>query len=94
MQNKDLSGIFVAKVINNIDPLERERILVRAVGLHDLENSNENYGVWAEHGIGSNFIYGNFPKINSMVYIMFIKDINNEYDFNKCLYFGVVRNNI
>jgi len=90
----DLSGMFIGLVVANNDELQRERIFCRIVGIHNINDQNSLNGIWVENANSSAYESGKIPKVNDYVYLMFLKDVNNEYDPNKAIYFGVVRYNI
>jgi hypothetical protein len=88
---KDLAGIYIAKVLNNIDNLKQERIFCRILGIHNIEDnfSDKTYGIWIENGLAIRNFSGNIPDVDDMVYIMFVN--NNPMT---AIYFGIVRNQV
>lgn len=68
-----LNGIFIAKVIDNIDPKALERIRVRIIGVHDMENIDKKNSVWANHLSPSKQNSGEIPDINDYVYVSFLQ---------------------
>jgi len=94
----DLSGIHTAKVLKqDIDEeLKRQRIFVRVISIHDTNDNftDLEYGIWVEDGNRKPFQTGYMPEKDSFVYIMFLKNEDNEYDPNKAVYFGEVVYNI
>lgn len=92
MNNFD--GMYIGKVISNTDELQRERVFCRIIGVHDMSNENSNNGVWCEYAIGIPYVSGRIPEVDSYVYLMFLKDINNKPDTQKAIYLGVVRFNV
>jgi len=92
----NLSGIYVAKVLSNTDEKQRERIFVRILGIHNIEDNFENkdYGIWSENANSTPYLSGYIPDVDNYVYVMFLKDNNNVYDSQKCVYFGEVRYNL
>jgi len=82
----NLQGIYIAEVLNNLDPKERERVYCRVIGVHDMESEN---GIWIENGISNYYESGNIPQIGQKIYIMFLHN-----DCNKAIYFGQVKYNI
>jgi len=66
-------GIYVAQVVDNMDPKGLERVKVRVVGIHDMSIQNEDYAVWAERCCPSKYINnGDIPDIGDWVYVMFL----------------------
>jgi len=91
-----LNGIFIAKVLNNKDPLARERLFVRVIGVHDVSDNfkNKEFGIWIEHCTPSLYTTGDIPPINSEVYMMFIS-YNGSPCPNMGIWIGcVLKNNI
>jgi len=87
----NLTGLFIGKVLKNIDTLKQERIFVRILGVHDIKDNfaDKEYGIWVENGIAIKNFNGYVPDINDFVYIMFI-DNNPMF----AVYFGIVRHQI
>ena len=86
----DLSGIKIAKVVNNADPKAQERVYVRVIGVHDMDpkrDSDPDYGIWANHCAYSKAASGEIPDVNDFVYVMF-PDLS---DPNHCLWIGWCR---
>jgi len=86
----DLSGIFIAKVINNNDEKKRERVKVNIIGVHKI---SDDIGIWAENGVSIPFFSGYIPRVNDFVYVMFLKSSNSIYDPERAVYLGVVKYN-
>lgn len=70
----NLSGIFLAKVIENKDPKALERVRVRVLGVHDFENKDPRNSVWAQHCAFSKGTSGEIPDIDDFVYVMFFQN--------------------
>lgn len=96
MNNKDfnptasevsLAGIHIAKVVDNNDPKAMERVLVRVLGIHDMENEKLDNAIWADRIAFSKFSSGDIPDVDDFVYVMFPKG-NNPM---KVLWLGWVR---
>jgi len=83
----DLSGIKIAKVVNNLDPKGLERVFVRVLGVHDLDNDNPKYGIWAERIAPTKYQSGDIPDIGDYLYVIF----PNPNDPMRCLWIGWVR---
>jgi hypothetical protein len=71
-----LQGIFIGKVIINADPKALERVKVRIIGVHDMENKDDRNCIWAQHVAPSKGTSGEIPDINDYIYVMFL-DPNN-----------------
>lgn len=82
-----LSGIHIAKVIDNNDPKAMERVLVRVLGIHDMENEKLDNAIWADRIAFSKFSSGDIPDVDDFIYVMF-PNINNPM---KVLWLGWVR---
>lgn len=80
-----LSGIFIAKVINNLDPKALERIRVRIIGVHDMENQDPENSIWAQHCKYSKQNSGEIPDIDDFCYVMFLQN-----DPMSCIWLGWV----
>ena len=92
-----LSGIFIGKVLNNIDPMARERLFVRVIGVHDISDgfSNKEFGIWVEHCAPSLYRTGDIPDINDDVYMMFMNNNIDGLNPNSGIWLGcVLKNNI
>jgi len=92
----DLSGIYIAKVLSNTDEKQRERIFIRVIGVHNIEDNftNKEFGIWSENANSTPYMSGYIPNVDAYVYVMFIKDSMGVYDTQRCVYFGEVRYNI
>ena len=68
----DLSGLFIGLVIDRIDPKKLERIKVRVIGVHDMENEKPENSVWCSKLATSKSKSGEIPDVGDYVYIMFL----------------------
>jgi len=90
-----LDGMFVARVLNNKDPMARERLFVRVFGVHGTEDFDDaEYGLWAEHMAASLYKSGDVPPIGAEVYVQFLKGTDNVFDPMKAIWLGVVKKSI
>ncbi len=87
-----IGRILVASVVNNVDPLDKDRVQIRVEGLHT--DTRDPDLPWAlpitkdrVQGSSINTNYTNIPGIGSDVYVIF--DGGNKYS---PLMLGVVRN--
>jgi hypothetical protein len=85
----NFNQINIAKVISNKDDLKRERIFVRVVGVHDMNDDNSNNGIWLENGLSTPFTSGYIPEVDSFVYMQFFNE-----RIDKGIYMGTVRHNL
>jgi hypothetical protein len=69
--NLSLRGIKIAKVINNLDPKSQERIKVRVLGVHNINNDASTNSVWAHHCSPLRSASGDLPEAGEFVYVMF-----------------------
>ena len=83
MKQDKLDGLYRAKVLDNQDPYNSERLLVQVDSVHE-----DGIGVWAEHISYSNRISGDIPNIGDIVFVMFVKDFHLEYNPNDCVWIG------
>jgi len=83
----DLSGIKLAQVVSNVDPTSQEKVFVRVLGVHDMTNTNLDYGIPAHHCAPSQNSSGEIPEVDSWLYVMF-PDISNP---SYCVYLGFAR---
>ena len=72
-----LSGIYIALVVNRLDPKALERIRVRVIGVHDMTNTDPENSVWAEHIRPSKQRSGEIPDVGDYVYVMFLQNNPN-----------------
>lgn len=82
-----LSGMFLAKVIRNPDSKAQERVWVRVMGIHDMENTDKEYGIWAHHLAYSKANSGEIPEIDDWLWVSF----PDQYSPNLCLWHGWCR---
>lgn len=69
----DLGGMFIAEVVENLDPKALERVRVRVIGVHDMKNTEPNNSIWANHMAYSKSNSGEIPDIGDYVYVMFLQ---------------------
>lgn len=69
----DLGGIFIGLVVENMDPKALERVRVRVIGVHDMENTSKDNSIWANHIAPSKSNSGEIPDIDDYVYVMFLQ---------------------
>lgn len=69
----NLEGLFIGLVVENLDPKALERVRVRVIGVHDMENTQKNNSIWANHIAPSKSNSGEIPDIGDFVYIMFLQ---------------------
>ena len=69
----DLSGLFIGLVVDIMDPKALERIKVRVIGVHDMDNEDIDNSIWADHIAPSKGKSGELPNKNDFVYIMFLQ---------------------
>lgn len=67
-----LEGIKIGIVVDNADPLCLERIRVRVIGVHDMNNEDKENSIWASHLAPSKSNSGEIPDIDDFVYIQFM----------------------
>jgi hypothetical protein len=82
----ELSGLFIAEVINNADPKAIERVRVRVFGVHDMENKDPENSVWAQHCAPSKGSSGEIPDAGDYIYVMFLQN-----DFMNPIWIGWLR---
>lgn len=82
-----LSGIKKALVVDDKDPLCLERVRVRVLGVHDMENKDPENSIWAEHLAPSKMTSGEIPDIDDWLYVIF----QDENEPMSCLWIGWVR---
>jgi len=85
--DRSLNGIHIAKVIDNNDPKAMERVLVRVIGIHDMDNDKLENAVWADRIAFSKYSSGDIPDVDDFIYIIF----PNPKDPMKILWLGWVR---
>lgn len=82
----NLSGIFIALVVDNKDPKALERIKVRVIGVHDMENEDPKNCIFASHCAPSKGASGEIPDPDDFVYVQFVQG-----DPMHCIWFGWAR---
>ena len=82
----DLSGFYIALVVDNLDPKAIERVRVRVLGVHDMSNEKKENSMWANHVAPSKSNSGEIPDIGDHVYVSFLQ--NNPMNL---LWWGWVR---
>ena len=96
MQNKDfdvagsdvvLTGWHIAKVVDNNDPKQCERVLVSVIGIHDVDKASVDYSIWADCCGHSKFASGDIPDVGDYLWVQFV----NPIDPMRCIWFGWVR---
>ncbi len=45
----DIQGLKIGLVVSNEDPKAQERVMVRVIGVHNMDNTSLENGVWAHH---------------------------------------------
>ena len=81
-----LSGLFLAQVVDNKDPKAMERVKVRVLGVHNMENDIPENSIWASHIAPSKLTTGEIPEVGDWLYVMFIQN-----DPMSCVWLGWVR---
>jgi len=92
-----LNGIFIGKVLNNQDPLARERLYVRVIGVHDIEDKfkKKDFGIWVDHCAPSLYRTGDIPDVDDEVWVQFLNDNSDGINPNAGIWLGcVLKNNI
>jgi hypothetical protein len=89
---ENLNNLYIAKVLNNADPLKQERVFCRVIGMHDIIDkfSDKEYGIWINNGIAIKNFSGYIPDIDDFIYVMFV----NDNDPMHAVYFGIVRHQV
>lgn len=82
-----LRGIFIAKVVENSDPKALERVKVRVIGVHDMENESKENSIWANHLAPSKSGSGEIPDVDDYLYVTFL----DPDDPMSCIWMGWVR---
>ncbi len=82
-----LDGIKIAQVVSNADPKCQERVLVRVMGVHNMENDIYENGVWAHHCAPFRDSSGDLPEKYDYVYVIF----PDKKDPMSILWLGFVR---
>lgn len=96
MQNQDynptasdvqLTGWHIAKVVDNNDPKTCERVLVRVIGVHNMNEDSIENAVWADRCAYSKFSSGDIPDVGDYLYVQF-PDVTNPM---RIIWFGWAR---
>lgn len=66
-----LRGLKIAEVVTSADPKSQERVLVRVIGVHNLQNKSVDNGVWAHHCAPTRTGAGDLPEPGDYVYVIF-----------------------
>jgi hypothetical protein len=82
-----LIGFKLAKVIKNKDSKAQERVIVRVLGVHDMDSADPDYGIYAMHCAPSKSNSGEIPDVDDMLWVFF----PDPTDPNLCVYIGWVR---
>ena len=69
----DLGGIFIGLVVYTADPKGLERIRVRVLGVHNMDDVTKENSIWASHLAPSKSSSGEIPNVDDYVYIMFVQ---------------------
>lgn len=69
--NIELGGLKIAYVVSNEDPKCQERVLVRVLGIHNLEIDSMDNGIWAYHCAPYRSTSGDLPEEGDYVYVLF-----------------------
>lgn len=83
----NLRGIKIAKVVSNFDPKCQERVLVRVLGVHNMNNHSLDNAIWANHCAPTRDASGDIPEPDDYIYGMF----PNEKDPMSFIWMGFVR---
>jgi hypothetical protein len=84
----NLAGrIFIGLVVDNMDQKAMERVKIRVIGVHDMENTDVKNAVWAQRMVWSKYVSGHIPDPGDFVYCMFM-DPNDPMSL---LWMGYVR---
>lgn len=82
-----LKGFHIAVVVDNNDPMACERILVRVMGVHDVNTDTLDNAIWARHCAPNKFAGGQLPDRGDFVYVFFL----DHNDPMSCVWLGWVR---
>jgi hypothetical protein len=74
-----LEGIKIAKVITNADATAQEKVFVRVIGVHNMDQSDPEYGIIARHCAPSKNSSGEIPEVGDMLYGFFINNNPNQF---------------
>lgn len=64
--------VFIGLVVDNMDEKGIERVKIRVIGVHDMENEDSTNAVWAQRCAPSKFVSGHIPDVGDYVYCMFM----------------------
>lgn len=67
----DLRGTHIALVVDNNDPKAMERVLIRVIGVHDMDNDKLENAVWADRIAYTKFASGDIPDVGDFLYVEF-----------------------
>ena len=70
----DLTGIKIGLVVDNMDQKGIERVKVRVLGIHDMNNTKVANGIWVNHCAPSKYVSGHVPDVGDWVYVQFMSD--------------------
>ncbi len=79
MSNINLNGTKIAQVVSNFDPKCQERVLVRVIGIHDLEDKTTANAVWAHHCAPTRDASGDLPEEDDFIYVEFPNPDDSQY---------------
>ncbi len=82
-----LEGIKIAQVVSNADPKCQERILIRVLGQHNMNNDTYENAIWANHCSPFRDASGDLPEKYDFVYVLF----PNKNDPMSVIWLGFVR---
>jgi len=85
--NANTRGWKIAKVVSNEDPKGQERVLIRVLGVHNLNNTDIDNAIWAYHCAPNRSGSGDLPVAGDWIWGQFI----SPSDFMTFLWFGFVR---
>ncbi len=85
-----LNGIHIAQVVDNNDPKAMERVLVRVIGIHNMDNDRIENAIWADRVAFSKFSSGDIPDVGDYIYVIF-PDVKNPM---RILWLGWVRSTL
>jgi len=82
-----LEGLKIAEVVSNADPKCQERVLVRIVGVHNMNNDVYENAIWAHHCSPFRDASGELPEDGDYVYVLF----PDKHNPMACIWLGFVR---
>jgi hypothetical protein len=74
-----LDGLKIAKVISNADATAQEKVFVRVIGVHRMDETDPEYGIWARHSAPSKGTSGEIPEVDDMLYGFFVNNDPNQF---------------